>query len=72
VENKDRLTRFGFNYIKELLALQNKQIVVVNQTDDYKIDLMQDLISIICSFSARVYGLRRKKNKEEIIKILEN
>ena len=72
VENKDRLTRFGFNYIKELLALQNKQIVVVNQTDDDKTDLMQDLISIIYSFSARMYGLRRKKNKEEIIKFLEN
>lgn len=72
VENKDRLTRFGFNYIKELLALQNKQIVVVNQTDDDKTDLMQDLTSIIYSFSARMYGLRRKKNKEEIIKFLEN
>jgi len=32
---------------------------------------MKDLISIIYSFSARMYGLRRKKNKEEIIEFLE-
>lgn len=31
VEHKDRLTRFGFNYIKTLLAMQNRKIEVVNQ-----------------------------------------
>lgn len=36
-----------------------------------KEDLMKDIISIIYSFSARMYGLRRKKNKEEIIEFLE-
>jgi predicted site-specific integrase-resolvase len=71
VENKDRLTRFGFNYIEKLLTLNNKKILVVNRVDDDKTDLMQDLISIIYSFSARMYGLRKKKNKEEIIKFLE-
>lgn len=72
VENKDRLTRFGFNYIETLLNLTNKKIIVVNKTDDDKTDLIQDLISIIYSFSARMYGLRKKKNKEDIIKFLEN
>jgi predicted site-specific integrase-resolvase len=54
-----------------LLNLQNKKIIVVNQTNDDKTDLINDLVSIIYSFSARIYGLRRKKNKEEIIKFLE-
>lgn len=45
---------------------------MVNRVDDDKTDLMQDLVSIIYSFSARMYGLRKKKNKEEIIKFLEN
>lgn len=72
IENKDRLTRFGFNYINTLLKKLNKQVVVINQTDDDKQDLMKDLISIIYSFSARLYGMRRKKNKEDIIKFLEN
>ncbi len=72
VENKDRLTRFGFNYIETLLNLNNKEIIVVNKTDDDKTDLVQDLVSIIYSFSARMYGLRKKKNKQEIIEFLEN
>jgi putative resolvase len=72
VENKDRLTRFGFNYIETLLNLNNKEIIVVNRTDDDKTDLVQDLVSIIYSFSARMYGLRKKKNKQEIINFLEN
>lgn len=64
-------TNFGFNYIETLLNINNKKIIVVNRTDDDKTDLMQDLISIIYSFSARMYGLRKKKNKEDIIKFLE-
>ena len=71
VENKDRLTRFGFNYIKTMLETQGKKIFVVNNAEDDKEDLMKDLISVIYSFSARMYGLRRKKNKEEIIKFIE-
>lgn len=71
VENKDRLTRFGFNYIETLLKKMGKSIIVINQTDNDKEDLMKDLISIIYSFSARMYGLRRKKNKKEIIEFLE-
>jgi predicted site-specific integrase-resolvase len=71
VENKDRLTRFGFNYIETLLNNNGKEIIVVNKSDDDKTDLIQDLVSIIYSFSARMYGLRKKKNKQEIIKFLE-
>ena len=73
VEHKDRLTRFGFNYIETLLKKQNKQIEVVNKAEDEVSDLMQDLISIIYSFSARMYGLRQSKRKtEKIIKCLED
>ena len=71
VENKDRLTRFGFNYIETLLKKMGKSIIVINKTNEDKEDLMKDLISIIYSFSARMYGLRRKKNKQEIIEFLE-
>ena len=71
VENKDRLTRFGFNYIELLLNKLNKKIIVVNKNDNDKTDLMSDLISIIYSFSARMYGLRKRKNKNEIKEFLE-
>jgi len=72
VENKDRLTRFGFNYIKTLCESKGKKILVTNTSEDDKEDLMKDLISIIYSFSAKIYGLRRRKNKEEIIKFIES
>jgi putative resolvase len=73
VEHKDRLTRFGFNYLKILLNKLGKDIEVVNEADDGKQDLMQDFVSIITSFCARLYGLRRSKRKTEaIIKRLES
>ncbi|PJA84788.1 MAG: hypothetical protein CO144_00500, partial [Candidatus Nealsonbacteria bacterium CG_4_9_14_3_um_filter_35_11] len=50
-----------------------KEIEVVNETKNDKEDLMQDFISIITSFCARLYGLRRSKRKtEKIIKELKN
>jgi predicted site-specific integrase-resolvase len=70
VENKDRLTRFGFNYLDLLLKLNGKKIVVINEVNEDKPDLLNDLVSIIYSFSARLYGLRKKKNKEDVVKFL--
>ena len=67
VEHKDRLTRFGFNYLKTLLEKHGCIIEVVNEVGDEKEDLMQDLISIITSMCARYYGLRRGKRKTDKI-----
>jgi predicted site-specific integrase-resolvase len=73
VEHKDRLCRFGLNYIQKLLALQEREIEIVNPVDDDKEDLVQDFVSIITSFCARIYGQRRTKRKtEQLIKELEN
>lgn len=73
IEHKDRLTRFGFNYIKILFNEIGKEIEVVNEAENDKQDLMQDFISIITSFCARLYGLRRSKRKtEKIIKELKD
>jgi len=73
IEHKDRLTRFGFNYLEILFKECGKKIEVVNNTQNTKEDLMQDFISIITSFCSRIYGLRRSKRKiEKIIKELQN
>ena len=72
IEHQDRLTRFGFNYIQILLNKEGREIEIVNLAEDEKSDLMQDLVSVIYSFSAKMYGVRRSKQKtEEIIKLLE-
>ena len=69
IEHKDRLTRFGFNYIKVLL--NDCEIVVVNKCDDDQ-DLFEDFVSLVTSFCARIYGKRRTKRKtEQIINALE-
>lgn len=36
VEHKDRLTRFGFNYIERLLNVSGRYIEVINQAQDEK------------------------------------
>lgn len=72
VENKDRLTRFGFNYIETLCERLNIKIIVANDIDLNKNDLIEDFISVITSFCARIYGQRRTKNNvKKIINDLE-
>lgn len=65
VEHKDRLTRFGFNFIETLYP--ECEIIVINETDSKNDDLMDDFVSVITSFCARLYGHRRSKRKTEKI-----
>lgn len=67
VEHQDRLTRFGFNYIEQLLKMQGRKIEVINLAGNGKEDLVQDFVSIVTSFCARLYGQRRSKHKTERI-----
>jgi len=67
VEHSDRFSRFGMNYISKLMKLQGREIEVINQQDNNRDDLMQDFVSIVTSFCARLYGLRRNKRRTEKI-----
>jgi len=70
VEHKDRLTRFGFNYIK---SLWEGEIVIINEVIEDEKDLMQDFVSLVTSFTARLYGRRRSRRAtEKLIKELNN
>ena len=68
VENKDRLTRFGFNYLKLLLQKLNCELVVINEDEIKENDLMRDLVSVITSLCCRLYGMRKGYNKSLKIK----
>ena len=73
VEHKDRLTRFGFNYIEQLLNVNGIKIEVVNNVESDKEDIVQDFVSVITSFCARIYGQRRsKRNTEKLVQELAN
>ena len=67
VEHEDRLARIGANYISILLPLTNRRLEVVNQAEDDESDIMQDFVSIVTSFCARIYGLRRSRRKTDRI-----
>lgn len=72
---KDRLTRFGFDYFKNLFQKYNVNIIILDELEEsnktFQDELTEDLILIIHNFSMKLYSNRRKKLKE-IEKILEN
>ena len=66
------MARFGLNYIQKLLEIQGRSIEIVNVVESEKEDLMQDFVSIITSFCARLYGKRKtKRMTEKLIKEME-
>ncbi len=72
VEHHDRLTRFGYKYIEEWMKSKGCEIEVINKAMNDKEYLMKDFVSLVTSFTARLYGLRRSKRKtEQLIENLE-
>jgi excisionase family DNA binding protein len=68
VTHKDRLCRFGFELIENIISKQsNGKILVLNRKETSpQEELVNDLISIITVFSSRLYGLRSSKIKNKI------
>ncbi len=60
VTHKDRLARFGFEFISQILARFNCKVVVLNQIiTSPEQELVQDILTIIDIFSSRLHGLRK-------------
>ena len=59
VEHKDRLSRFGFNYLVKLFELKHCSIKIVNEASSDENELADDLIAIVTSFCAKLYGQRK-------------
>lgn len=64
VEHRDRLARFGVEHLEAALAAQGRRVVVADpgETTD---DLVQDLIEVLTSMCARLYGRRGARNRAE-------
>ena len=60
VEYPDRLARFGFEYLRWLARACGADIEVVaeKEPEDAHTELVHDLLAIVTSFSARLYGAR--------------
>jgi predicted site-specific integrase-resolvase len=63
--HRDRLTRFGFNYIRLLKESHGCRIEIISESANDRDELMQDSVSPVTCFTARLYGLRRSKRKTD-------
>jgi predicted site-specific integrase-resolvase len=74
VEYPDRLARFGLNYLKEFCKSLNVNIEVIEEKTQLEPneEMVNDLISVVTCFSARMYGARGgRKIKKDIEKSIK-
>jgi putative resolvase len=62
VEHRDRLARFGVEYLEAALGAQARRLVVLDP-DEASEDLVSDLVEVLTSFCARLYGRRGARNR---------
>lgn len=62
VEHRDRLARFGVEHLEAVLGAHGRRIVVAEagETTD---DLVRDMIEVLTSMCARLYGRRGARNR---------
>ena len=62
VEFRDRLTRFGFDYLKRYFESHGVRVEVVEETEKgYMEELIEDFVAIVIIFACRIYGKRSQK-----------
>lgn len=60
IAHKDRLARFGYDYLEHEAKTAGCDILVANQEAlSPQQEMVQDLLAIVRTFSCRLYGLRR-------------
>jgi putative resolvase len=75
IEHKDRLSRFCFNYLVSYFNSYGVKIEMVDEvlSKGFENELVEDILSLMASFSAKIYGRRssqnRKKKEQEIVSV---
>ena len=64
VEHRERLCRFGFEYVEAALAGRGARILVMDQVE-VEDDLVRDVTEVMTSLCARLYGRRSAKRRAE-------
>ena len=73
VTYSDRLTRFGYEAFKEFFKALGVEVIEVNGREfkEPQEELVEDLITIITSFTVKLHGLRSHKAKRLVEKVKE-
>ncbi|PZT75977.1 MULTISPECIES: IS607 family transposase [unclassified Streptomyces] len=64
VEHKDRLGRMNVELVEAALAASGRRLVVLDE-GEVEDDLVRDMVEVLTSFCARLYGRRSAKNRAE-------
>lgn len=64
VEHRDRLARFGVEHLEAALAATGRRVVVL-EPDEVKDDLVRDMVEVLTSMCARLYGRRSARKRAE-------
>jgi putative resolvase len=62
VEHRDRLARFGLEHLEAALAAQGRRILVLDPAE-ISDDRVRDMVEVLTSFCARLYGRRGARNR---------
>jgi len=73
IEYKDRLARFGYKYLEQYFLSYGVAIEVVETNDEKspQEELVDDMIAIVTSFSARIYGKRGARVAEKLTETIK-
>jgi predicted site-specific integrase-resolvase len=69
VAYKDRLTRFGFELIEDLIKEYSNGEVIIEKEQEEKepeVELVDDVLQILNVYTAKMNGLRKYKNKKVV------
>jgi putative resolvase len=64
VEHRDRLGRMNVELVEAALAAQNRRVLVLDGTEGAD-DLVRDMVEVLTSFCARLYGRRGARQRAE-------
>ena len=64
VEHRERLCRFGFEYIEAALSARGARILIMEE-QEIEDDLVRDVTEVMTSLCARLYGRRSARRRAE-------
>ena len=67
IEHKDRLTRFNYSFLETFFNSNGVVIEVLEELlpKSYEAELVEDIVSLMASMSAKIYGRRSAENRRK-------